>query len=189
MVGWGAVSSESPNPTLETWRAPVPVATREPYQPVAQVARDRAAPTPHRDRLLLQTDEAARFADMLTSDGSSASLSATRASADLGAQIAAVRDSGRVLRIGSGSPDIGGGPGRGSSVPSGRVSTASKAAVDDTSLTPDMMHAKIQAVYMAGIKRCYAQLLTKDPTLRGMLSIAFKVDANGRATGGMATTL
>src|SRR5258706_15882329 len=97
MVGWGAVSSESPNPTLETWRAPVPVATPEPYQPVAQVARDRAAPTPHRDRLLLQTDEAARFADLLTSDGSSASLSATRASADLGAQIAAVRGDLRIV--------------------------------------------------------------------------------------------
>jgi hypothetical protein len=51
-------------------------------------------------------------------------------------------------------------------VPSGRMSVADKQSFDESTLTPDLVLAKIQSAYMAGLKRCYKEFLNKDASAR-----------------------
>jgi hypothetical protein len=131
-------------------------------------------------------------------------MSARRPGADLGAQIAAVRESGQQVAIGGGrgtrgdgsamagtgrgpqSVDIGSGSGA-DSTPSGRVAVGGSTAMDDTSLTTDMILRKVMSAYMAGLKRCYKNGLKTDPTMRGKVVIAFTVNESGRSVNGDAT--
>lgn len=63
----------------------------------------------------------------------------------------------------------------------GRISVTDKVSADGT-LTPDIVLAKIQSAYMAGIKRCYKELLLKTPAAKGKLALAFTVDTKGKTT-------
>ena len=50
-----------------------------------------------------------------------------------------------------------------------------------TTLTPDIVLAKIRAAYMGGVKRCYSVLLKNHGGARGRVMITFTVDPNGSA--------
>ena len=54
-------------------------------------------------------------------------------------------------------------------------------AIDESTLSPDQVLAKIQAVYVSGVKRCYKDTLKRDPTARGKVVMKFTVNATGRA--------
>ena len=66
------------------------------------------------------------------------------------------------------------------STPAGRITVAGKRALVDSSLTADVLLSKIQAAYMAGLKRCYKQRLAADPAAKGSLQIRLSVGLTGR---------
>lgn len=72
-------------------------------------------------------------------------------------------------------------------VPSGRISVASKRALDETTLTPDMMIERVTSMYMAGLKRCYASGLRYEATARGRVTLKFQVTDIGRVESATAT--
>jgi hypothetical protein len=100
---------------------------------------------------------------------------------------------GGSIRVGTGGgPKIdgpGGDPKEKETGPMGRISVASKRSTDPdaTSLTPEVVLAKIQSVYMAGIKRCYKNALRADPNLKGRLTITFSVLEFGGVSSPRAT--
>jgi hypothetical protein len=164
------------------------------------------------DALAIQEEEAARFAAALVGEGESGitegDMSARRPGSDLGAQIAEVREGGSQVAVGGGAGRgtrgdvmIGPGTGRGpridgpgdgsgstaeATTPSGRVAFGASSALDDTSLTTDMILHKVMSVYMSGLKRCYKNALKMDPTLRGKVGINFTVNESGRSVNGDA---
>lgn len=136
------------------------------------------------------------MAELLTSEGPSGTsldkdMSRRRPGADLGTladlndrSVAIGGGGGRGTRVG-GAGSIGSKPSDSKSSDSkmtGRVSVTSKQALDDTTLTADVVLRKVQMAYMAGIERCYKQLLATSPQARGRLGIELTVDATGRAT-------
>jgi hypothetical protein len=77
--------------------------------------------------------------------------------------------------LGSSSPDT---------VPSdGAPATRS---YDESTLTPDIVLAKIQAAYMAGLKRCYKEYLTKDASAHGKVTLSLTIIETGRTGKGSA---
>ncbi|MEO8700409.1 MAG: hypothetical protein ABI867_10210 [Kofleriaceae bacterium] len=166
------------------------------------------------EQVSMSEDDAAAFADKLTAEGPNGTdagdMSKRRPGADLDAQIKNVTDGNKTVAVGGGAgrgsrgdgdPRVGTGTGPkignggiesagGGKVtekgPAGRISVASKQAFDESSLTPDIVLAKIQSVYMAGLKRCYKQYLNKDASARGKVTLSFGVSASGNTTGGKA---
>jgi hypothetical protein len=55
-------------------------------------------------------------------------------------------------------------------------------ALDDSTLSADLVVAKIRAAYVAGVRRCYQHHVDQDPTAHGTLTLAFTVEATGRLT-------
>lgn len=172
---------------------PAPPVAVAPPDAAPHVTADRRA---HDDEVALE-EEAKRYADLLTAEGSDDADMDThrRPGADLGQQIADVRDSGTTVAVGGGSraggtgtargPSVGtGGPGAGA--PTGRITVTNKQAFDDTSLDADHVLAKIMATYMAGLKRCYREHLAKDPTARGKVILQLTVNETGRAVNDKA---
>lgn len=51
------------------------------------------------------------------------------------------------------------------------------------SLTIEGMLDKINSVYMSGMQRCYVKGLSRDPSLRGKVTIVFTINPWGRVTG------
>jgi uncharacterized protein YndB with AHSA1/START domain len=167
------------------------------------------------DQVALQEQEAAKFADLLTGEGangtSEGDMSKRRPGAELGAQINEVREGGQLVKVGGGAgrgsrgdgdvrvgtghgPDING-PGGTESAgggksqekgPSGRISVADKQTFDESTLTPDLVLAKIQSAYMAGLKRCYKEFLKKDASARGKVTLQLTVNETGRTVKGSA---
>jgi hypothetical protein len=160
-------------------------------------------------------EEAARFADLMTGEGSNGTsegdMSARRPGAELGAQINDVREGGQAVRVGGGAGrtsrgdgDARVGTGHGPAIagpggtesagggksqekgPSGRISVSDKVANDETTLTPDAVLAKIQSAYMSGLKRCYKEYLKKDASARGKVTLSLTVNETGRTTKGNA---
>jgi hypothetical protein len=167
------------------------------------------------DQVALQEQEAAKFADLLTGEGqngtSEGDMSKRRPGADLGAQINEVREGGQTVKVGGGGgrssrgdgeirvgtghgPNIQGPGGTESAgggktaekAPSGRISVADKQTFDESTLTPDMVLAKIQSAYMAGLKRCYKEFLRKDAAARGKVTLNLTINETGRTTKGAA---
>jgi hypothetical protein len=163
----------------------------------------------------LAEDQAAAMADLLTGEGkngtSEGDMSKRRPGADLGQQIADVREGGKTVSVGGGSgrgsrgngdarvgtgkgPGINGagdiasaGGGKGEEkAPAGRISVADKQTFDESSLTPDVVLAKIQSAYMAGLKRCYKEYLKKDASARGKVTLSLTVNETGRTVKGAA---
>jgi len=167
------------------------------------------------DQVALQEQEAAKFADLLTGEGlngtSEGDMSKRRPGADLSAQINEVREGGQTVKVGGGAgrtsrgdgdvrvgtghgPNIqgpgstesaGGGKGQ-EKAPSGRISVADKKTFDESTLTPDIVLAKIQSAYMAGLKRCYKEFLRKDASARGKVTLSLTVNETGRTVKGSA---
>ena len=72
-------------------------------------------------------------------------------------------------------------------VPSGRVNLGGGTTDDDTTLRPDDVMRKIKTAYMSGLKRCHKDLLKRDPTAGGRVSLKFMVGPTGRITRVKAT--
>jgi hypothetical protein len=163
----------------------------------------------------LPEDQAAAMADLLTGEGkdgtSEGDMSKRRPGADLGQQIADVKEGGKTVAVGGGSgrgsrgngdarvgtgkgPGINGagdiasaGGGKGEEhAPSGRISVADKQTFDESTLTPDVVLAKIQSAYMAGLKRCYKDYLKKDASARGKVTLNLTINETGRTVKGAA---
>jgi hypothetical protein len=167
------------------------------------------------DQVALQEQEAAKFADLLTGEGvngtSEGDMSKRRPGAELGAQINEVREGGQTVKVGGGAgrgsrgdgdvrvgtghgPNINGpggtesaGGGKGQEkAPTGRISVADKQSFDESTLTPDLVLAKIQSAYMAGLKRCYKEFLKKDASARGKITLSLTINETGRTVKGSA---
>jgi len=167
------------------------------------------------DQVALQEQEAAKFADLLTGEGvngtSEGDMSKRRPGAELGAQINEVREGGQTVKVGGGAgrgsrgdgdvrvgtghgPNINGpggtesaGGGKGQEkAPTGRISVADKQSFDESTLTPDIVLAKIQSAYMAGLKRCYKEFLKKDASARGKVTLSLTINETGRTVKGAA---
>lgn len=161
------------------------------------------------DTVAMAEDEAKKFADLLTGeDGigtSEGDMSKRRPGADLGQQITDVKEGGKTVAIGGGSgrgtrgdgdPRVGTGtgpkitgPGGTESAgggkttekaPTGRINVSDKQTFDDSTLTPDIILSKIQSAYMAGLKRCYKNYLSKDASARGKVTLTLTVNETGR---------
>jgi hypothetical protein len=168
------------------------------------------------DDVRRKEEEAAAFADLMTSDNgkdgkTKGDIDSRRSSADLGAQVADAKESGKSVSAGgtsgrgsrgNGDARVGNGKGPGTqgpggqeqaggpkveSGPSGRISVSDKQSFDESTLTPDIVLAKIMAAYMAGLKRCYKEYLKKDASARGKVSLKFGVNATGRLVNGNAS--
>jgi uncharacterized protein YndB with AHSA1/START domain len=166
------------------------------------------------DQIALQEQEAARFADLLTGEGqngtSEGDMSKRRPGAELGAQINEVREGGQQVKVGGGAGrgtrdgDVRVGTGKGPVIngpggtesagggknqevgPSGRISVADKQSFDESTLTGDVVLAKIQSAYMAGLKRCYKEHLKKDASARGKVTLSLTINETGRTVKGTA---
>jgi TonB family protein len=57
----------------------------------------------------------------------------------------------------------------------------------DTTLTGDQVSQKIQSVYFAGLKRCFADTLKRDPHAGGRAVLTFTVKEDGGVTDATAT--
>jgi hypothetical protein len=167
--------------------------------------------------IALQENNARAMADLLTGEGdngtSEGDMSKRRPGADLGQQIADVREGGKSVGVGGGAGrglrgdgDARVGTGHGPAIngpggtetaggekvekaPTGRIAVADKQGDTDVSLTPDVVLSKIQSVYMAQIKRCYTSYLKKDASARGKIALAFTVNETGRAVSTGASGL
>ena len=67
-------------------------------------------------------------------------------------------------------------------VPKGRVKLGGGTSDDDTTLRPDAVMRKIKTAYMSGLKRCHKELLKRDPSAGGRVSLKFMVGPSGRIT-------
>lgn len=162
-----------------------------------------------------QEENARALADLLTREGTGGTaegdMANRRPGADLGQQIANVREGGKEVAVGGGGgrgprddgdprvgtgkgPDIkapgstetaGGGKGEEKS-PAGRIQVSDKQTFDESTLTPDAVLAKIQSAYMAGLKRCYKDYLKKDASARGKVTLTLTVNETGRTVQGKA---
>jgi hypothetical protein len=167
-----------------------------------------------KDTVAMQEEEASRFADLLTGEGeagtSEGDMSNRRPGADLNQQITDVKEGGKQVAIGGGSgrgsrgdgdpklgtgtgPKITGptgtesaGGGKVEKAPTGRINVSDKQTFDDSTLTPDVVLSKIQSAYMAGLKRCYKDVLKKDASARGKVTLSLTVNETGRTVSGKA---
>jgi hypothetical protein len=183
-------------------------------KPATQPAKNDGGGRKDTEQVSMSEDDAAAFADKLTAEGPNGTdagdMSKRRPGADLDAQIKNVTDGNKTVAVGGGAgrgtrgdgdprvgtgtgPKIGtggiesaGGGKQTEKGPAGRISVSSKQAFDESSLTPDIVLAKIQSVYMAGLKRCYKNYLNKDASARGKVTLSFGVSASGNTTGGKA---
>jgi hypothetical protein len=156
----------------------------------------------------MQEEQARAMADLLTGEGpngnSEGDMSKRRPGADLGQQIADVREGGKQVAVGGGAGrgprgdgdarvgtgkgpningggiEVAGGP-KTERAPTGRISVSDKQTFDESSLTPDIVLSKIQSVYMSQIKRCYTGYLKKDASARGKVTLKLTVNETGRA--------
>lgn len=166
------------------------------------------------DIQLQQEENARAMADLLTGEGSDGTsegdMSKRRPGADLGQQIADVREGGKVVAVGGGggrgprgNGDARVGTGKGPNIqgpggtetaggpkeekaPTGRIQVADKQTFDESTLTPDIVLSKIKSAYMAGLKRCYKEYLKKDPSARGKITLSLTVNETGRTVQGKA---
>jgi hypothetical protein len=66
--------------------------------------------------------------------------------------------------------------------PHGRIPLGGVKTDDKTTLTAQVVLDKINALYLAGLERCYRRELTLDAQLSGKVAISFTVGENGKAT-------
>jgi hypothetical protein len=62
------------------------------------------------------------------------------------------------------------------------------ALVTTPRLTVDEVLTRINTVYMNGLQRCFRKSLAQDPSLGGKVTLAFRVDADGRAQSQLEMT-
>ena len=67
-------------------------------------------------------------------------------------------------------------------VPTGRIRVGDTSSIDDTTLRPSDVLRRIQQIYMNGLKRCHRELLKRDPSAGGTITLRFTVGESGRVT-------
>jgi hypothetical protein len=168
-----------------------------------------------KDDVAMTEDDATLFANKLVFDApdgkDQGGMANRNPNTDIGKQVEAAKEGNREVKAGGGSgrgsrgdgdPRLGtgGGPkingpggvesaGGGKTTekgPAGRISVSSKTALDESTLTADAVLAKIQSVYMAGLKRCYKNYLNKDATARGGVVLSLTVTESGSTVNGSA---
>ena len=72
-------------------------------------------------------------------------------------------------------------------LPMSRGGAATTGALDDSSLTPDMVQRKILGAYFASVKRYHKALLQRDRTARGKVVLSFGVDEAGHTVDPVVT--
>lgn len=191
----------SPDASLGTTPNDAVVAKAPADAAVAVARRDVRA----LDSIAIDRDATLKLIEAMSADDKSrldVDSSRRRPGADLQRQVDAIRDGNKLVAIGGGSrgdgdPRVGTGGGGAistgapkdvdPSTPSGRVSVGSKQAFDESTLTPDVVLAKIQSAYVAGIKRCYKTYLKQDPAARGKIKLSITVNQTGRAVASRAS--
>jgi hypothetical protein len=165
---------------MKTWWVPFLFACTTEPRP-APVAQPTASP-------VAQPIADDSHTDVLVT-GEPAATDRTRPATDVGAQISDVREGGKDLRVGTayGSSYASGAPMAADPQKRGRISVIEKQAFDNTTLTAELVLAKITAAYMMSISRCYRDYLKKDPSANGELVLKLTVDSVGRAVGATAT--
>lgn len=190
--------------------------TNKPSTPSSTPSKDQGGGRDTKDSVAMAEEAAAAFANVMTGDGpngkTEGDVSSRRPGGDLGQQIAEVKESGKTVTIGGGAggasrgngdPKLGTGsgpkidaPGGTQSAgggktteksPEGRIQVGQKQTFDDSTLTPDLVLAKIQSAYMAGLKRCYKTYLAKDASARGKVTLDLTVNESGRTVEGKAS--
>jgi hypothetical protein len=165
------------------------------------------------DAVALQEEAVARALALVGEDedplGISDGDSRRSPGSDLNKQLDAAREAGKSVSLGTGGgrgtrgdgdPRVGTGKGPGVGTggvdsaggdkvekgPQGRINVADKQGLDESSLTPDAVLAKIMSAYMAGLKRCYKDHLKSDPAARGKVELSFTVNETGRSVSNRA---
>jgi hypothetical protein len=209
------VDVEKPNPdkSNDAGSAAAKAPDKTPAKTPAKTP-DKPAVDPNAGRdaakdIAMQEEQAKAMADLLTGEGangtSEGDMSKRRPGADLGQQIADVREGGKTVAVGGGAGrgprgdgDARVGNGKGPNInapggtetaggpktehaPTGRIQVSDKQTFDESSLTPDVVLSKIQSVYMSQIKRCYTTFLKKDASARGKVTLKLTVNETGRA--------
>jgi hypothetical protein len=125
----------------------------------------------------------------------------------LASQIDDVNKSGKKVDVGGGSgrgtrndgdprtgtgkgPDTSGAPGDTTKVgdkgpeniPRSRIASTANQGFDETDLTPDEVVRIIMSKYKSGLERCHKDLLKRDPSAGGKVTLEFTVNETGRAT-------
>ena len=182
--------------------------------PIVKKPDDGGGRDSKEDVQLKAEQNAMAMADLLTGEGkdgkSEGDMSKRRPGADLGTQIADVREGGKQVGVGGGTnngprgngdPRVGTGKGPGingpggtetaggpkeEKAPTGRITVSDKTTDDDTNLSPDAVLGKIMGSYMTRIKRCYTDYLKKDASARGKVALSFTVNPTGRVVGSNA---
>jgi hypothetical protein len=206
------VDIDKPQPEKVADNGSAAVKAPEKAVPDKQAAKPTVDPNAGRDAakdIAMQEEQAKAMADLLTGEGangtSEGDMSKRRPGADLGQQIADVREGGKTVAVGGGAGrgprgdgDARVGNGKGPNInapggtetaggpkvehaPTGRIQVSDKQTFDESSLTPDVVLSKIQSVYMSQIKRCYTTFLKKDATARGKVTLKLTVNETGRA--------
>lgn len=162
-------------------------------------------------------DDALRLATIMTGGdetprGTPSDLRHRQPGSDLDDQIDDIRDGARRVEVGNRDvgfrerprEGIGTGPARQldapaqlapqaprtETAPAGRITLRpTQRGPAGTTLTVDALLAKINAVYMRGLQRCYKAGLAGDPSLAGKITVAFTVDARGKVVDGEARGL
>lgn len=83
---------------------------------------------------------------------------------------------------GPGDSTVKTGPKTKEKVPSGRVKLGGGSSDDNTTLRPEDVMRIIQSKYMIGLKRCHQDLLKRDPSAGGRVSLKFMIGPTGRVT-------
>jgi outer membrane biosynthesis protein TonB len=147
----------------------------------------------------------AMFGDDFSETGVGGSSGDRNPSGDLDAAMAQIRQSGARVEWGTGegrgtrgssSAAVGTSAGPGvegpgetvvradtkvtEKVPSGRIKVGDTSSIDDTTLRPEDVLRRIQQIYMDGLKRCHRELLKRDPTAGGTVTLRFAVGETGR---------
>jgi hypothetical protein len=188
---------------------------KPPERPKAPPAGGGDTGRSREQQIALQEQEAARFADLLTSEGTNGTaegdMSRRRPGTDLGKQLNEINEGNLAVKIGGGTgrtsrgdsevrvgtghgpaingpagPESAGGGKVAEKAPGGRISVADRPTGDASSLSPEAVLAKIQSAYMLGLKHCYREYLKKDASARGKVSLSLTVNETGRTVKGNA---
>ena len=175
-----------------------------PVQTPTPIVRPSRIATPQTHEPSMTNSDAERFAQMLTSDtegpGGRNEIGKRLPGAELGTQIADIRDNGRTIGNDDGGfrnrprEGIGDGPNlttnvpghleqqrpREEAIPGGRIDLRPIPKKPGDGPGPDAIIAKIQSAYMPGLMRCYQQGLRGDSTLRGKVAVTFTVLESGK---------
>lgn len=189
---------------------------KKPDKPsTAKATGNAGAARTEKEDVGMTQDDAEAMANLMTGEGkdgkSEGDMSGRRPQGDLKGEIDAINEGNRTVGIGGGTnrgsrgdgstrvgtgtgtkidgptgPESAGGGKVAEKGPAGRINVSSKAGGDESSLTPDVVLAKIMNAYMAGLKRCYKQYLNKEASARGAVALSFSVNETGRLVSGNA---